>query len=492
MAFWRNILGRPQRPRVALSQMVRRATVRARYDAAQTTDENTRHWAAADTLSANQANSPSVRAILRKRARHEAANNSYCRGIVNTLANDVIGTGPKLQVVGQERALARDIEAAWADWCDAVRLAAVLRTARTARAVDGESVMLLSSIPGQDVTLWPRLVEAEQVATPWQMETDVDGIILDAYGRPAKYLVLKEHPGESGLAISGDYSTMPAVQVIHHFRADRPGQYRGIPEITPALPLFAELRRYTLAVISAAETAADFAAVLYTDSAPDVTADVEPMDTVELERRMATTLPANWKLGQIDAKQPVTTYEMFKREILNEIARCLHMPYNIAACNSSSYNYASGRLDHQTYYRSIDVDRSDTVAVEIAPLFRAWYAEARLAIPALSGAPEHVRCVWLWDQGEHIDPAKEASAQATRLANGTSGLPAEYARRGLDWESELTTTAEALGITLPEYQALLRRKLFGEPTSVAPSSDDSDISKWPIIDKTGDLDEEED
>ena len=48
------------------------------------------------------------------------------------------------------------------------------------------------------------------------------------------------------------YDRVPAAAVIHYFRTDRPGQRRGIPEITPALPLFAQLRRYTLAVIAAA------------------------------------------------------------------------------------------------------------------------------------------------------------------------------------------------------------------------------------------------
>lgn len=75
--------------------------------------------------------------------------------------------------------------------------------------------------------------------------------------------------------------------LIHYYRVERPGQSRGIPEITPAIPLFAQLRRYTLAVIAAAETAADFAAVLYTDAPANGEADaVEPMDLVELERRM--------------------------------------------------------------------------------------------------------------------------------------------------------------------------------------------------------------
>ena len=63
--------------------------MRARYDAAVTTDENRRHWAHADGLSPNSSLSPDVRSTLRKRARYEVANNSYARGIVQTLANDV-------------------------------------------------------------------------------------------------------------------------------------------------------------------------------------------------------------------------------------------------------------------------------------------------------------------------------------------------------------------------------------------------------------------
>ena len=42
---------------------------------------------------------PEVRRTLRNRARYEVANNSYARGIVLTLANDVIGTGPRLQML---------------------------------------------------------------------------------------------------------------------------------------------------------------------------------------------------------------------------------------------------------------------------------------------------------------------------------------------------------------------------------------------------------
>jgi capsid protein len=43
---------------------------------------------------------------------------------------------------------------------------------------------------------------------------------------------------------------------------------------------------------------------------------------------------------------------------------------------------------------------------------------------------------------EHVDPAKEANAQATRLASHTTSLAAEYARVGKDWDTELRQIAK--------------------------------------------------
>src|SRR4029078_3291450 len=108
----------------------------------------------------------------------------------------------------------------------------------------------------------------------------------------------------------------------------------------------------------------------------------EPMDVINLERRMATVLPGGWKLGQVAAEQPTTTYGELKRELLNEIARCLNMPFNVAAGNSSGYNYASGRLDHQTSFKPIRVEQTPLEAVVLDRILEAWFDEATL-IPGL-------------------------------------------------------------------------------------------------------------
>jgi lambda family phage portal protein len=458
--------------------------VRAKFDSAQTTPDNRRHWANVDGLSADAAANAAVRRTLRNRARYEVANNSYARGIVLTLANDVTGTGPRLQMLTDSAEVNNTVEREFAAWARAVDLPATLRTMRMARAQDGEAFAVLFSNDDLDspVKLDLRLIEAEQVASPALVlakagtpgANAVDGIVFDAFGNPSQYHVLKAHPGGGTLAGALDYDTIPAASVIHWFRADRAGQRRGVPEITPALPLFAQLRRYTLAVLAAAETAADFAAVLFTDAPANGEAQsLEPMDVIDLEKRMATVLPDGWRLGQIEAQQPTTTYGEFKREILNEIARCLNMPYNIAACNSSGYNYASGRLDHQTYYKSIRVEQSHCETVVLDHILSGWLAEAvkvfGLDMAGRSGsgnAPSSAKSPtrhsrfgdgaategtdalhqWFWDGHEHVDPAKEANAQATRLASNTTTLAAEYARQGKDWETELRQRAKEVAL----------------------------------------------
>jgi len=460
LAWLRRTLFSAPDPRQGLIRRV----LRAKYDSALTTDNNRRHWANADGLSASAANSPEIRRILRNRARYEVANNSYARGIVLTLANDIVGTGPRLQLLTEDADANRQIERAFNQWAKSIGLAEKLRTLRMAQAQDGEAFAVLVSNPRLPtaIQLDLRLVEADQVATPDLLWTDaraVDGIAFDAAGNPLEYHVLRQHPGD-GRALSLKYDPIPADAVLHLFRTDRPGQRRGIPEITPALPLFATLRDYSLATLDAAKAAAYYAGIIYTDAPPNGETDpVEALDPIELDRNMLLTMPGGWKMAQLHAEQPTGTYAEFKREVLNEIARCLNMPFNIAAGNSASYNYASGRLDHQTYFKSLRIDQSRIETVVLDRLLGAWLDEAVLVgglLPSGLGPIADWPHTWFWDGHEHVDPQKEANAQATRLASHTTTLADEYARKGQDWEAQLRQRAKELvlmtelGLTTPQ------------------------------------------
>lgn len=457
------------------------AKLRARYDAAETNDDNRRHWALADGMSVNALNSPGRRRTLRNRARYETACNSYARGISLTLANDTIGTGPRLQMQLAGRADAnRLVERRFLQWARAVRLAEKLRLMRLARFDTGESFAVLTTNPRlpTPVQLDLTVIEADQCTTPdliQETPTATDGIRYDQWGNPVEYHFLRHHPGDLW-ANPLDYVRWPAAQVIHYYRADRPGQRRGIPDITPCLPLFAQLRRYTLAVLAASETAADLAGVIRSNIPPEQAAELEPMDTIDIVQRMLLTLPQGWDITQLKAEQPATTYEMFARMILNEILRCICMPYNIGAGNSSSYNYASGRLDHQTYFKSIRVERHQIELTAIERIFWAWLDEAALIEGFLPpGLPPFIdwEHSWYWDGFEHVDPLKEANAEGVRLANHTDTLARIYAMQGRDWEEELRQRAREL-----DLMRELGLPLVGASADTAgddePASEDTD------------------
>jgi lambda family phage portal protein len=440
-----------QQPRPAVVPVVR-----ARYDAAEKGDDY-KHWANSDAFSADAALSPTVRRTLRNRARYERANNSYLAGISLTLANDLIGTGPRLQLDAGDAEADRLVERLFFDWGWTIDLPAKLRTMREALVVDGEAFGLMVTNPRLNgVTLDVRLVEAEMVATPTELMRStitpegntVDGVEFDQIGNVVAYQVLNFHPGSNFRVNTLEFQRVPAAQMVHWFKPSRPGQHRGVPEVAPALKLFGQLRRYTEAVIAAAETAADLAAFIHSNSPAAEVDEVESFAALEISKRTLTTLPEGWDISQLKAEQPTSTYKDFKTEILNEIFRCLQIPFNVGALNSSSYNYASGRMDHQVYAMTQRVERDQIERTMLDRLLSAWVNEAALAGLLPAGMPpfSEWNWGWVWDGKDHVDPAKEANAAETRLRTHTTTLAAEYARQGKRWDVELRQRAAEIAL----------------------------------------------
>ncbi|MEW4566117.1 phage portal protein [Bremerella sp. JC770] len=464
--------------------------LRAKYDAAVTNFDNMKHWANADNLSASAAANPVVRRRLRSRARYECReNNSFAKGMIDTLANDVVGRGPNLQIHSPNQTAAKQLERNFRRWMKRTGLAATLRTAVTSEVSDGEIFAVSANNPNvrNAVQLDVRLLEADYCSDfgGYQTATFDDGIEYDSAGYPIAYNFLEDHPGDNFAGASLlKTQRIRADQVIHYYRQDRPGQRRGISWVAPALPLFALLRRYTLAVTMAAETVANFAGVMYADGNQVIPDDeVDPMDSIEFEMRSMLTLPIGWKLGQLKAEQPTTTYQMFRDALLCEISRCLNMPFNKASGNSSGYNFASGRLDHQTYFEFVDIERSNLETQFLDRVFLWWINEAVFIpgeIPAGIGPIDQLEYTWRWPKHQHIDPQKQSAADISlwnaglltdeeyQLENGRD--PEEhYASLGRQYKRRAT-----IGAPLPGFQQGAGSQPGNETTKEEAATDDDE------------------
>lgn len=458
----------------------RRPVRLAKFDAAQTGPENREHWKNADDLSANAAADPETRRVLRRRSRYERDNDPHISGLTEELADDLIGTGPRLQLnLGPEHeAACREVEKSFRVWCKVSGFAGKLRVLTEAPPTDGESFGLLTTNPAlpHPVKLDLRLFETDQCETPgleFGLKVNaVSGIEYDADGNPAFYHLLKQHPGDTGVwNWTGGYDSVPARFVLHWYRPRRPGQARGLPKLGPALPVSSQARRFAYATLGSAEYAASVNAVLMSDAAPpdpddptEGTPDKESTDWAETRHNRGTILmtPGGTRIEQLEAKHPQGVYGEFMDRQHGTIGRAVRAPLNKVTGSSADFNFASGRLDGLPYQAKVWIERDDLEYRVLDRVLQAWYAEARLvglipdSLPAFNewaGGWE-----WYYDGFEQLDPLKETQAVELKLKLHLTTLSEACAERGRNWREVLEQRAVELAF-VAELEERYRVKL---------------------------------
>ena len=445
--------------------------IRGSYDAASLDGMNTQHWLAADAFDADSANSRTVRSRISHRSRYEIGSNGQGKGVQLTQANYVVGRGPKLRMQTGDPRLDSMIEAEWKKWAKEVKFAKKLRTAIKAKVSDGEAFIIVAQNPRMrhQVKLGLRAVECEQVTTPYLGANEpnkIDGIEFDEFCNPLFYDVLKHHPGSSWSGLNQEVERVPARFMLHLFREDRPGQHRGVGELSSSLNCHAVGRRFREAVVVGAENIAAWSLFLKTQLDPSIDVNIAtPFTTMPIEKGMMTALPAGYDAFQPKPEQPPATYKDFVRELSGDQARPLNMPNNIARADSQGTTFSGGRLDHLTYFVSVDVEQEEIDEQVSGPLFEVWFAEATLrfgwGVPA-DPPPNHA---WDWPEKPVIDEVKHAKANETNLSTGLAVLRRLYAQQGQDYEEELPRMAEDYGVTPDEMRAALFKAHFGTAAS---------------------------
>ncbi len=440
---------------------------------------------------------------LVSRSRDLVRNHGVAAGAIQTLVDNVVGTGLRLSALpdynglgydkGWADAWSRNVEALWRSWaestaCDAAQsLTFAGLTAQVFRAslVNGEALALPLWLPrrGQFATSI-QLVESDRLSTPSHRlddETLRSGIEIDSYGAPIAYWICRKHPGDTFGVTINDWQCIPArtpfgrPRVLHVHDKERTGQRRGKPLLSSILPLFKMLDHYENSELQAAVMNAMIAAFVETSLDGEAISDmfggssedyITARNAWQVKLQGGTVIPVfpGDKVAPFTPSRPNTAYANFVENILRHIGAGLNLPFELLMKDFSKTNYSSARAALMEAWRYFMGRRLWLATYWAKPVYELWLEEA--INQQLIEAPNFYRNKALWSRSKWIgpgrgwiDPVKEAEASKIRMQIGLSTLEDECAMQGLDWEEVLEQRAreqaklQELGLSIDKDKA---------------------------------------
>lgn len=439
------------RARLARGRALRKLQTRG-YDGASG-GRRLNGWLATDTAPAGA--SPMVLDVLRRRSRDLGRNSSVWAGALQAIESEVVGRGIRGKVTNSPT-----LEQAWKDWaettaCDAdgrLTFYGIQRLVMRGIAESGEVIIRRrrrSSGFSLPVPMQVQVLESDMIADdllglggPGNSKS---GVTFDRRGQRTGYILHKEHPS----AIDGinrlqqKTITVPAEDIIHVYRVERPGQIRGIPWSANVMTDIRLYDDYIDATIEAARVAACYAAfVTEPDPSmlPQVVADPATGETDQWEQRLEPGMISHLTPGQ-DVKfgvPPTRGDEKFIFERLTSIATGAGLPYELISKDLSKVNFTSGRMGRLDFAKTVRKWQHEILLAHVCARVWSWFVEASAGVTTIDSRDPAIR--WTTPRPEMVDPQKETAANKERVRSGFATWAEVVREQGYDPDEVLAET----------------------------------------------------
>jgi lambda family phage portal protein len=428
---------------------------------------------------------------LRGRSRDLCNNNDYAKRFLGMVAANVVGgTGVGLQARiydGPNRpdeAANNAVESAWAAWCargvcdvtGRLSLRDIENLVIQAVARDGEALVrkVRGSSAGNPFGFALQVIDIDRLDTklvraPERGLNEIKmGVEVNAFGRAVAYWLRPYHPGEMFLvdsAITGSHVRVPADEIQHVYRADRPEALRGIPWMHSAMIRLNHLGAYEEAAVIAARVGAAKMGFFTTPDGqpPGDGEDAEDVPFTEVEPGAFGSLPTGTEFTPFNPDYPHQMFADFVKANLRGISSGMGVAYHALANDLTSVSFSSirsGTLEERDQWMAI---QEWFIECFLEPVYREWLQSAlafgqvklpngsALSVTKLDKFSAHV---WQPRRWQWVDPRNDMEANLIAVQQGFKTRTQVCAELGVDFEDVLAQLkreqdkAKELGVEL--------------------------------------------
>jgi lambda family phage portal protein len=416
------------------SKLFSNKTVKRKYEGASRGKRMSR-WLTQSTSANTEVSAGLV--TLRDRARDLRRNNPYAAKGVQVISSNVIGHGIETQFRGD--GVSNKFEQSWRAWSESTEIDfdgrntiyGLQRLIMEAVVESGEVLVRKRFIAGSKIPLKYQILESDFLdvsrtqQSPDNGNNIIQGIEFDNQGRRVAYWLYEAHPGgyDSLLWSSSLKSNrIPADEVLHIYRQDRPGQARGVTWFSPVIVRLKDFDDYEDAQLLRQKIAACFTAFVH-----DLNGDVTDVDEEcgdlgdKIEPAMIEMLPPGKSITF--ANPPgVQNYKEYTSGVLRGIAAGLGVTYESLTADLSNVNFSSGRMGWLEFHRNIQTWREHIVYAHfLDPIVQDF----KNIMEVLGVSSEGITHVHVPPKREMIDPTKEVPATIKAIRAGLTTLSDE-------------------------------------------------------------------
>jgi len=411
-------------------------------------------------------------------------NNSLAYGVLDTIAQGVVGRGPRPRFLNAQADTLSKLFAEWsttAGWDGVSTWSEVCSAMVHASCLSGDTLILWPDV-GDGTGPKIDLVDAARIDTPSthpECPSCRLGVGYDKYGRVLGYYVRKsEDPGVGG--DRNDYSWFPLnkngrinARLFKRPAVGRPRQSRGLPLLTPAIHRLRDLDEHSRIELRRAAQASKVHTIVKT---PDPKAISDAFENAEitgeygslqelLGRSYGNTPDGSIMVLGLGEDATVSTPPQvngglgdYHESHLREIAGATGFPFEEVFKLYAKLNFSNARtirLMAKAGYRNWrDKMEAGALTPTVALLVQYWWANGLLG--RIPWSSDLLSVSWDWDEMEWVDPAKEVKANAEAIATGQKSIVDVCASQGKDaraimaenlqMESEEMKMRESLGL----------------------------------------------